>query len=62
VSDMAKCILSGGENKASGALALHVLEMMEFFKTSDTQKLYHKMESRYEKTPPMCANVIQGEV
>lgn len=62
VSDMAKCILSGEKNKASGDLALHVLEMMEFFTASDTQKMYHKMESVYEKTAPMGADVIKGEV
>lgn len=62
VSDMAKCLQTGSENKASGALALHVLEMMEFFHTSDLEKTYHKMTSDFERIAPMCTSVIKGEV
>ena len=62
VSDMAKCILNGGENRASGKLALHVLEMMAFFKASDSEKIYHKMVSDFEKSAPMSSHIIQGDV
>ncbi len=62
VSDMARCVLSGGDNRASGARALHVLEIMEFFRTCDAEKAYHAMTTNPERSAPMNPGAIKGEV
>jgi hypothetical protein len=57
VADMATAILTNRPHRASGALALHVLEVMEAFQTSADEGRRVKIGSRVERPammPPGC--------
>lgn len=63
VADMAQCIMDGrSDNKASGELANHVLEIMCGIDISnDTGRIYN-MISNYKQTEPLRGNLVKGYV
>jgi predicted dehydrogenase len=62
VADMAAAILSGREHRASGALAFHVLEVMEAFQTSSDEGRRVKIESRVERPAMLPAGLSLGQL
>lgn len=53
VADMAHAILNGGNFRANGALAYHVLEAMHGFHDSSDKETHYIMESHCEKPLPL---------
>jgi predicted dehydrogenase len=53
VADMAQAILENRPHRASGALAYHVLEVMEAFERSSVSGQFVTIESRVERPAPM---------
>jgi predicted dehydrogenase len=49
VADLAQAIRHGRQHRASGALALHVLEVMEAFQTSSAEGTHVTIDSRPER-------------
>jgi predicted dehydrogenase len=62
VADMATAIVTGRPHRASGALAFHVLEVMEAFQTSATEGRRVKIESRVERPAMMPAGRDTGQI
>jgi predicted dehydrogenase len=62
VADMAAAILSGREHRANGALAFHVLEVMEAFQTSSDEGRRVKIESRVERPAMLPAGLSLGQL
>src|SRR3569833_1446740 len=62
VADMAAAILSNRPHRASGALALHVLEVMEAFQISATEGRRIKIESRVERPGMLPAGREPGQI
>jgi predicted dehydrogenase len=62
VADMAAAIATGRPHRASGALAFHVLEVMEAFQTSADEGRRVKIESRVERPPMIPAGLADGQV
>lgn len=52
VADMAHAILNGGNYRANGELAFHVLEAMHGFHVSSKNETHYKMDSTCEKPEP----------
>ena len=62
VADMATAILTDRPHRASGALAFHVLEVMEAFQTSADQGRRVTIESRVERPAMMPAGRETGQI
>jgi len=61
LADMAKAIRSNRPHRASGALAFHVLEVMEAFQTSSDAAAAVKISTRPERPAPMPASLVVDE-
>ena len=59
---MAQAIRSGRPHRASGALAFHVLEVMEAFQTSSDERRAVAIASRPERPAPLPASLAVGEL
>ena len=60
---MAEYVIKGRKNnRASGNLALHVLEIMLACKKSEEGKTYYKMKSKCSKPALMHSELIKGMV
>jgi len=62
VADMAAAILNDRPHRASGALAFHVLEVMEAFQTSANDGRRVKIESRVERPAMLPAGCETGQI
>jgi hypothetical protein len=62
VADMASAILSNRPHRASGALAFHVLEVMEAFQTSADEGRRVRIESRVERPAMLRAGRETGQI
>lgn len=62
VADMAAGIATGRPHRASGALAFHVLEVMEAFQTSSDEGRRVKIESRVERPAMVPAGLKTGQI
>ena len=62
VADMAQAIRENRPHRASGALAFHVLEVMEAFQTSSDAGMPIRISSRPERPAPMPAGLAVGEL
>jgi predicted dehydrogenase len=62
LADMAQAIARGRPHRASGALAFHVLEVMEAFQTSSNLGAAVAIASRPERPAPMPARLKTGEL
>ena len=62
VADMARAIRSGRPHRASGALAFHVLEVMEAFQTSSDSGKAVAIATRPERPAPLPASLALGEL
>ncbi len=62
LADMAQAIRTGRPHRASGALAFHVLEVMESFQASSDSGKAIAISSRPERPAPMPASLKVGEL
>ncbi|MCP8940088.1 Gfo/Idh/MocA family oxidoreductase [Alsobacter sp. SYSU M60028] len=62
VADMAAAIASGRPHRASGALAFHVLEVMEAFQTSSDEGRRVAIQSRVERPAMMRTGIETGQI
>jgi predicted dehydrogenase len=62
VADMASAILNNRPHRASGALAFHVLEVMEAFQTSADEGRRVKIESYVERPAMLPAGRETGQI
>jgi predicted dehydrogenase len=62
VADMAHAIRAARPHRASGALAFHVLEVMEGFQTSSDAGAAVKISTRPERPAPLPASLTVGEL
>lgn len=62
VADMARAILSGRAHRASGALAVHVLEVMHAFDQSSASGQTIQILSRPERPAALPAGLAEGEL
>ncbi len=62
VADMAHAILSGRPHRASGALALHALEVMEAFATASRSGGIVRIGTRVERPAPLAESVRRGRI
>ena len=62
VADMATAIVTDRPHRASGALAFHVLEVMEAFQTSADEGRRVKIESSIERPAMMPAGRDTGQI
>jgi predicted dehydrogenase len=60
-ADMAAAIVAGRPHRASGALAFHVLEVMEAFQTSSDEGRRVKIDSRPERPTMLPAGKVDGQ-
>jgi predicted dehydrogenase len=62
VADMATAIVAGRPHRASGALAFHVLEVMEAFQASSDEGRRVKIQSSVERPAAMPAGRETGQI
>jgi hypothetical protein len=62
VADMATALVAGRPHRASGALAFHVLEVMEAFQTSASEGRRVRIESRVDRPAAMPAGRDIGQI
>ena len=62
LADMAQAIRAGRPHRASGALALHALEVMEAFQASSDSGRAIDITSKPERPAPMPASLERGEL
>jgi len=62
VADMAYGILNNRPHRASGELALHVLEVMEAFETASKSGEIVKIKTRVERPAPMTDSLKRGKI
>ncbi len=62
VADMARAIRTGRPNRASGALAYHVLEVMHAIHEAATERRHVDLESTCDRPAPLPANLAPGTV
>ncbi len=60
LADMAKAIQTGRKHRANSDLTYHVLEVMTSFERSSNEKKQIKLESTFERTPLMFADLPEG--
>ena len=59
--DMAYALKSNREARASGAMALHSLELMEGLLTSASERRFYQFQSRCERPTPLPENFPDDE-
>jgi predicted dehydrogenase len=62
VADMASALVSDRPHRASGALALHVLEAMEAFQTSSDEGRRVKLETTVERPAMLPPGLATGQI
>jgi len=62
VADMAYGILNDRPHRASGELALHVLEVMEAFATASRSGEIVKIRTRAERPAPITTSLRRGRI
>ena len=62
VADMAHAIINNRPHRASGELALHVLEVMEAFETASKSGETVKIKTRAERPAPMTDSIKRGKI
>ncbi|MCP4385482.1 MAG: Gfo/Idh/MocA family oxidoreductase [Hyphomicrobiales bacterium] len=62
VADMAHAIRNDRPHRASGALAFHVLEVMEAFQRSSDEGIHIAIESRPERPAALPVGLVSGEL
>jgi predicted dehydrogenase len=62
VADMAHAILSGRPHRASGELALHVLEVMEAFDVASKSGTIVKIKTKAERPAPIGTSIKRGKI
>ncbi|KFL27856.1 oxidoreductase [Devosia sp. 17-2-E-8] len=62
VADMAHAILADRPHRASGALALHVLEVMEAFDKSSRTGQVVEMSTTVERPAPIAQSLVSGRI
>jgi predicted dehydrogenase len=62
VADMAAAIVDNRPHRASGALALHVLEAMEAFQVSSDEGRRVKLETTVERPAPLPPGLATGQI
>ena len=62
VADMAHALRNGRPHRASGALAFHVLEVMEAFQTSSDTGKSIAISSRPSRPAPLPTSLALGEL
>jgi predicted dehydrogenase len=62
VADMAHAILTDRPHRASGDLALHVLEVMEAFDTASKSGEIVKIKTRVERPAPMSESLKRRKI
>ncbi len=62
VADMAHAILAGRPHRASGALALHALEVMEAFETASREGRAVEITTRAERPAPITESLVDGRI
>jgi len=62
VADMATAIVTNRAHRASGALALHVLEVMEAFQISADEGRRIKIENRVDRPAMLPAGRETGQI
>ena len=62
VADMAYAILGNRPHRASGDLALHVLEVMEAFEVASKSGGAVKIKTRTERPAPMTESLRRGKI
>lgn len=62
LADMAKCIETGKNNRASGELANHVLEIMHAFHISSDTKKYYDLTSSCKRPEALPMGLLKGSV
>jgi predicted dehydrogenase len=62
VADMAAAIVANRPHRASGALALHVLEAMEAFQISSDEGRRVKLETTVERPAPLPPGLATGQI
>ena len=62
VADMAHAILSGRPHRASGELALHVLEVMEAFEVASKGETIVEITTSVERPAPLSESLRDGKV
>ena len=60
LADMAKAIATGREARCDYRQTFHVLEIIEGFETSSREGRWVKMQSHYDRKPPMKKNPLKG--
>ena len=62
VADMALAIVEGRSHRASGELALHVLEVMEAFETASRENRPVEITTMVERPAPLSASLVDGRI
>ena len=62
VADMAHAILAGRPHRASGDLALHVLEVMEAFETASKEGRIVDITTRVARPAPIASSLKDGKI
>ncbi len=62
VADMAHALLSGRPHRASGALALHVLEVMEAFEVASREQRPVAIQTPVERPEPLSNSLRDGKI
>ena len=62
VADMAHAIINDRPHRASGELALHVLEVMEAFETASKSGETVKIKTRVERPAPITESLKRGKI
>jgi predicted dehydrogenase len=62
VADMAYAILNDRPHRASGALALHVLEVMEAFEVASRSGTVVKIKTKIERPAPLSESLKKGKI
>lgn len=62
IADMAHAILSGRPHRASGELALHVLEVMEGFATASREERIVDINTKVERPAPISQSLTEGHI
>lgn len=62
VADMALAIVGNRPHRASGELALHVLEVMEAFETSSRQNRPVDITTSVERPEPLATSLVDGRI
>ncbi|MHB1111286.1 MAG: Gfo/Idh/MocA family protein [Devosia sp.] len=62
LADMAHALLSNRPHRASGDLALHVLEVMEAFETASKEGRIVDIATKVERPAPIADSLVEGKI